>query len=262
MAIRIASAWIGRIGAPLAILIALQMLFVVLKWVFPSSSWIYTPLEILGEFPGEISGDLGSAIVATIGRTVGGFAIASCAGVAFGILLGRNHMLHTVVRPIIDFLRPLPSSALAPIAVMVIGFGEVSYQLIIVYGAIWPILLSTYDGTARIHATSSGVMRQLGLGRWAHLKWFILPEAAKEILTGMKISISICLILAVTAELIIGQRTGLGAYIKDTSGSGNLAQSYLGVITVAMVGLLLNGVFRLFESRTPWLINRDEIPVE
>ena len=240
-----------------------QIVVWLLKLSAPHITYLYTPLEVLQSAPSCIRGGVFQALFSTAVRTLSGFGLAAIIGIVTGVAMGRMSWLNCLLRPAVDLMRPLPSSALIPILVMVIGPDkEATYQFAIVFGGVWPILLSALEGTSLVHKTSGGVMRQLSLTTMENMRWFVLPEAAHEIMTGMRISVSVCLILAVTAEIIVGHQTGLGAYIKDAAGAGNLKESYLATFLIAILGLLLNGAFRLLEIRLPWLVNRDEVPVE
>lgn len=226
--------------------------------VFIDCSWLLPPSQVLAQTPAAIGDGLLNAALATSCRALAGFAIAACVGIVLGVVMGRVARIAGLLQPVVDLLRPLPSSALLPIAIMAIGFGESTYLFIIAFGALWPILLAAEDGTARRSDAAGGTMSQLRMSRWRSLWTFTLPEAATEIFTGMRVSLSICLVLAVTAEIIVGARPGMGRFVKETAEVGALGRSYLGVLVIALLGFALNSLFRRIESRMPWIINRDE----
>ena len=165
-----------------------------------------------------------------------------------GVIIGKSNILFYILHPVIDFFRPLPSSAIIPIATLFFGLNETTYIFIIVFGGIWPILLNTISGVRDVHPTAQESVQQLSLNSIIKLMYFIFPEAAQEIYTGMKVSLSICLILAVTAEMIVGLKSGLGKFLFEMEHAGNYKVMYFTVFIISLLGLSLNMFFRIIEK--------------
>jgi ABC-type nitrate/sulfonate/bicarbonate transport system permease component len=117
-----------------------------------------------------------------------------------------------------------------------------------VYASLWPILINTIDGVKRIDPVLVQTGRIFGLGPWRLLQRVILPAASPYIVTGLRISLAIALILVTTAEMIAGG-TGLGFFILDEERSLRNGNMYAGIILVSLLGYLLNRLFLLVEAR-------------
>jgi ABC-type nitrate/sulfonate/bicarbonate transport system permease component len=117
-----------------------------------------------------------------------------------------------------------------------------------VYASMWPILINTIDGVRHIESTLIDTGRTFGLSRRRILWQIILPGASSYIVTGLRIGLSIALILVTTAEMIVGSK-GLGFFILDEERSMNSGNMYAGIILVAVLGYALNRGFLALESK-------------
>jgi ABC-type nitrate/sulfonate/bicarbonate transport system permease component len=184
----------------------------------------------------------------TIGRFLEGYLLAAGFGVALGIAFGYFRTVHSFVEALIDFLRPMPSVAIIPVAILALGIGDAMIIAVTVYASLWPILVNTIDGVRRIEKILIDTGRTFGLPRRRILRRIILPAASPYIVTGLRIGLSIALILVTTAEMIAGSK-GLGFFILDEERSMNSAAMYGGIILVAALGYFLNRLFLALESR-------------
>ncbi|HEX6176403.1 MAG TPA: ABC transporter permease, partial [Candidatus Binatia bacterium] len=148
-------------------------------------------------------------------------------------------------------LRPMPSVAIIPVAVLLFGINDAMIVAVTVYASIWPVLINTIDGVRHLERTLIDTGRTFGLNRRQILWWVVLPAAAPYIVTGLRISLSIALILVTTAEMIAGSK-GLGFFILDQERSMNSGNMYAGIILVSVLGYLLNRLFVLCEG---WAMN-------
>jgi ABC-type nitrate/sulfonate/bicarbonate transport system permease component len=194
------------------------------------------------------SGQFGAHVLATLTRFLQGYVIASLSAVALGVALGYFRLANSVFAVVIEFLRPMPSVAIIPVAVLALGIGDAMIIAVTVYASVWPILVNTIDGVRNIEPTLLNTGRTFGLGRPAILSRVVLPGAAPFIVTGLRVSLSIALILVTTAEMIAGSR-GLGFFILDQERSFNSGNMYAGIIVVAALGYGLNRLFLLLEGK-------------
>jgi len=202
------------------------------------------------------SDGLPSHIIATLIRTLVGFVSASIIGICIGVLIGRSKLLYSLLMPVIDLLRPLPSSAVIPVIILFSGFNESTYVAAIIFGGTWPVLMSTADGVSRIDPITSMAICQLKITRIRKLFLLLLPEAAPSIMTGMRISLAVCLILAVTAELLIGKESGVGNMMTLLDRAGDYLGMYVCLLVLAILGLILNQTLLWSEKMIPWIKNR------
>ena len=189
----------------------------------------------------------GHALV-TLARFAEGFLLAAVLAVLSGVVLGYFRFLNSLLATLIELLRPMPSVAIIPVAILLLGIGDGMIVSVTVYASLWPILINTIDGVRNIDPTLIDTGRTFGLSRWRILWQIILPGASPYIVTGLRIGLSIALILVTTAEMIAGSK-GLGFFILDEERAMNSANMYSGIVVVALLGYALNRLFLLLESR-------------
>jgi ABC-type nitrate/sulfonate/bicarbonate transport system permease component len=128
-----------------------------------------------------------------------------------------------------------------------LGISDAMIIAVTVYASLWPVLINTIDGVRHLERTLIDTGRTFGLNRRKILWLVVLPAAAPYIITGLRISLSIALILVTTAEMIAGSK-GLGFFILDEERSMNSGNMYAGVVLVSALGYLLNRLFVLGEG--------------
>ena len=159
-------------------------------------------------------------------------------------MLGYFRFLHSLLATSIELLRPMPSVAIIPVAILLLGIGDGMIVSVTVYASVWPILINTIDGVRSVDPTLIDTGRTFGLSSWRILRQIILPAASPYIVTGLRIGLSIALILVTTAEMIAGSK-GLGFFILDEERAMNSANMYAGIVVVALLGYTLNRLFLL-----------------
>jgi ABC-type nitrate/sulfonate/bicarbonate transport system permease component len=214
-----------------------------LQFYIPPVSQIFVAL-----FKLVVSGQVAGHLISTVSRFFQGYVIAAFFAVSLGMMLGYFRYAYSVVETVIEFLRPMPSVAIIPVAVLTLGIGDAMIVAVTVYASVWPILVNTIDGVRHIEPRLIDTARTFGLRRWAILWRIVLPGAAPYVVTGLRISLSIALILVTTAEMIAGNR-GLGFFILDEERSFNTGNMYAGIIVVAALGYGLNRLFIVLEER-------------
>jgi ABC-type nitrate/sulfonate/bicarbonate transport system permease component len=203
-------------------------------------------LAALGEL--TLSGQVADHLVATLGRFLEAYLMAAAIAVTLGVVLGYFPLAHSLLEMVIEFLRPMPSVAIIPVAILLLGIGDAMVVAVTVYASVWPILINTIDGVRRIERTLIDTARTFGLSRARILYQIILPAASPYIVTGLRVSLSIALILVTTAEMIAGSK-GLGFFILDEERSFRSGNMYAGVILVALLGYALNRLFVALEGK-------------
>lgn len=184
----------------------------------------------------------------TLGRCFGGYLIAAAAAIPIGILMGRSGKLYVVFEPIIESLRPIPSAAVIPIAILFLGIEDEMKIAVVVFGSIWPILLNTIHGVQTIDPVIVDTGRTFNLSGRQFLLRVTLPAAAPSIATGLRISLAISFILAITVEMIAGS-SGLGFLILDFERSFRYPEMYSGILFLGLIGLMINLVLGFLDRR-------------
>lgn len=197
---------------------------------------------------GLTEGDLPNLLARTVERMVYGWALASAAGVALGALIGTSRHMRTWVQPTLEFVRPLPASAIMPLAIALMGLSQSMVLLVIAFGAVWPVLLATVHGFASLEPRLIEVGRVLRLSRPAFIWKVGLPNAMPDVLGGMRLSMTVALILAIVGEMLASQE-GLGTAIVMAARSFRSADLFAGVALLGLVGLISNGLLALLERR-------------
>lgn len=194
------------------------------------------------------SGDFWSALVSTIRGWAIGLAIAVVAGVVLGVVIGSVGWLRDATSSTIEFLRPIPSVALIPLAVLMFGTDMRSTLLLVVYASFWQVLLQVLYGVQDVDPVAHETARSYGFSRLTQVRTVIWPTALPFIMTGFRLAASVALILEITGELIIGS-PGLGREIGVAQSSGAVESMYALVIVTGLLGVAMNTVARTAEKR-------------
>lgn len=195
-----------------------------------------TASELLSQL---VEGEFWTAVRDTLQGWALGLGIAMVLGIPLGILIGSSPWLFHAFRVPIEFLRPIPSVALIPLAVLIYGTGLQSKVFLAAFASFWPLLIQTMYGVQDLDPVATDTAKSFGLGRFARLYRVTLPSAVPYIATGIRISSAVALILAVTAELVIGS-PGLGRSINVARSGGNLEVMYALIVATGLLGWLLN----------------------
>jgi NitT/TauT family transport system permease protein len=203
-------------------------------------------LSALGQL--FVSGTIAKHLGVSLARFLEGYLLAGAMAVSLGVVLGYFRSLYSWLEMLIEFLRPMPSVAIIPVAILVLGIGDSMIVAVTLYASMWPILINTIDGVQHIESILIDTGRTFGLSRRRILWQIILPGASSYIVTGLRIGLSIALILVTTAEMIVGSK-GLGFFILDEERSMNSSNMYAGIILVAVLGYALNRGFLTLEAQ-------------
>jgi ABC-type nitrate/sulfonate/bicarbonate transport system permease component len=193
-------------------------------------------------------GSFWQAVLDTVTGWGYGLAIAAAAGIVLGLLIGSVDVLHRATASTIEFLRPIPSVALVPLAVLVYGTGLQSKLLLVVYASFWPVLIQMLHGVQDIDPVARDTAASYRLTPWARLRHLVWPTALPYLMTGIRLSASVALVLAISAELLIGS-PGLGSEIVVAQASNAVSTMYALVIVTGALGVLVNMLARVLERR-------------
>lgn len=198
------------------------------------------------------SGELSKALLATIGSWAPGLAVAAVAGAAAGVALALLPRLEIATRPLLEFVRPIPSVALIPVALLVLGVGLQMQLFMIAFASIWPILFSTKAGVESVDPRFLETGRMLRLGRVARIFRIVLPATLPSFATGLRTASAIALVVAITVEMLTGQ-AGVGSYIENVRLNGLVTEMWASIFVTGMLGYLVNTLLTAVERAvTPW----------
>jgi sulfonate transport system permease protein len=243
--------WLAS-GAVLAALLGLWWLASSAGWV--SRVFLPTPGATLASLAeglnlrGAGGGELLAFTGATVLRMLQGWLLASLAGVALGALIGTSAAARAWLQPTLEFVRPLPASALLPLAISVFGLSPAMVLSVVAFGAMWPVLLATVHGFAAVEPRLKEVAACLQLSRSAFVWKVGLPNALPDILAGMRLSMTVSLIVAVVGEMIASQ-PGLGQTILLAARSFRASELFAGIVLLGLIGFASNALLSLAEKK-------------
>ena len=177
-----------------------------------------------------------------------GLLIAAVLAIPIGIVLGSSDIAATAFRVPIEFLRPIPSAALIPVLFLTIGTNIKSELFLAAFGAFWPLLIQTMYGVRDVDPVAIETAKSFGVGRLERLYRITLPSAAPYIATGLRISSTVALILAFTAELFMGT-PGLGQLVNYAQSYGLETQLYALALATGFLGVGIHLLFTSLERR-------------
>jgi ABC-type nitrate/sulfonate/bicarbonate transport system permease component len=237
--------------APGFVLIAVLLVL----WELSSAEGLVDPVSVprvsaifTSWFQSIVGGELFIQLVPTLWRIAVGFALAVVVAIPLGLLMGSIPFVYRLLEPITEFVRPIPSSAYIPVAILFLGIGDEMKIFVIFVGCLFPILLNTYGGVRDIDPILVDTGRTFGISRAMGLWQIMLPAALPSILTGMRISLGIALIVSVVSEMISGN-SGIGYFILDMQRVFRVPEMFAGIFTLGVVGYLINFAFLRVEGR-------------
>jgi NitT/TauT family transport system permease protein len=189
-------------------------------------------------------------LVASVLRTFTGLFGGIVLGVPIGLLIGYYRAADAVLGPIFSFIRPVPPIAFIPLAILYFGIGELPKVLLIGAAAFWYVVLNTSNGVRSVPVDL--IRAALNLGVRPHQLMFrvVLPASLPHIMTGVKTATALSWAIVVAAELVAAQM-GLGYLIMDAATFFRVPYVYLGIIIIGIIGLALEFLTNIVESR--WL---------
>jgi sulfonate transport system permease protein len=245
--------WITHIAA-LAFALALVLAWQVLADARLISPIFFPPpsraIDVLATR--VVDGSIWIPLAATSLRMVLGWMLACILGIALGAAIASSTLARDFLDPTLEFIRPLPASAVIPVAVLFLGLSNIMSLAVIGFGAIWPVLLASIHGFSSVSAELRQVSAVLGFGRWKYMASIALPFALPEIMSGVRVSLAISLILAVVTEMQ-ASLPGLGWEIFYAQRAYRSADLYAGLIVLGAMGFLANHILQRCERRAlPW----------
>lgn len=225
---------------------SLLILILLAVWeIAPRNDWVnpifLPPLSDVLDAAWRLTtdGTLGHHVGASLTRSVIGFGIAVVAGVTLGLLIGWYRFLADLLTPVLEILRNTAALALLPVVTLLLGIGETAKISLVVYAALFPILLNTLTGVRTVDPLLVRSARSLNLRPHQIFTKVVLPSAVPSIFTGLRMGAAASILVLVAAEMI-GAKSGLGYLIQASQLNFQIANMYVGIIAIAALGLLAN----------------------
>jgi ABC-type nitrate/sulfonate/bicarbonate transport system permease component len=187
-------------------------------------------------------------VLPSVGRLLGGWAVAGVVGVVVGITLGLVPVLADYASALLAFLRAVPPVMLVPVFLVMFHIGTSMQVATIAFGSVWPVLLNSVDGARSVDPTKMATARAFRIGRPRWIISVVVPTASPKIFAGLRISLGFALILMVVSELV-GSTDGLGYRIASAEQTFNYPAMWAGTVLISLVGYALNRLLVTVENR-------------
>ena len=210
---------------------------------FPPMSEILATWEritVSGELPGEV--------LPSLWRMFAGYFIGVSLGVLLGLLMGYFRLFYNLLEPITEVLRPIPSPAYLPIVILFLGIDDEMKIFMIAFASLFPVLLNTNSGVRSVDPIQLQTARTFGVSGRKLLWQVVLPASSPYIFTGMRISLAVALIVMVISEMVAAS-SGIGYFILSAKRGFKIREMFAGVLTLAVLGYVLNRLFLMIENR-------------
>ncbi|WP_327584134.1 ABC transporter permease [Nonomuraea sp. NBC_00507] len=195
-----------------------------------------------------ISGQLPEHLQASLARSLAGFGLAIVLAIPLGLLIGWYRPVSDFLVPLLELFRNTSAVALLPVFTLILGIGETTKIVFVLYACSWPILLNTISGVRTVEPLLIKSARSMGLGPVRLFQKVILPAAVPTIFTGVRLAGAYSILVLLFAEMV-GAKAGLGYLILDTQSSFRIPDMYAGIITISVLGLLFNLLLVAVERR-------------
>jgi ABC-type nitrate/sulfonate/bicarbonate transport system permease component len=187
-------------------------------------------------------------LAASLTRCAVSWVLAVGVGVVVGLLLGVSTLARDLLDPVLNALRAVPLFAWLPLVLIWFGIGESSARALIFLGALWPVLVAVGDSTGRVPQAHVETARMLGTPRRELWRRVYLPSALPEIVTGLRLSLTLAWTCVIVGELS-GVTSGVGAMMNAARESGRPEQVVVGILVFATVGLVADLLLRALTAR-------------
>ncbi|WP_455274901.1 ABC transporter permease [Rhizobium herbae] len=190
------------------------------------------------------------ALIATVQSVAIALSLATVLGVCLGGLIGTSAVLARCLGPILEFLRTLPPPSIVPVTALLIGVSDGMKLFVIVFAAIWPVLLNTTAGVRSLHPVLRETARSLQLSFLARISKIFLPALLPAILTGIRIAAPLAIIVSLLAEMLT-LMPGLGQLLLMAQRNFAAAEVFGLLVVVGLFGFALNAVLAAVEA---WIL--------
>jgi ABC-type nitrate/sulfonate/bicarbonate transport system permease component len=207
--------------------------------------------------PSRVGTTLWSMIVtgtlwAPLGVSAAGFTIgllaAIAVGIPLGVLLGRSRALDAMFDPFITAFNATPRLVFLPLLMLWFGLGVWSKVVIVFIGALFPILINTYEGVRNADKLLINVVRSFGASEWDVARLVVVPNALPYIIAGLRLAIGRAILGVVVAEFF-GAEQGLGVVMVQAASRYQVDILFAGLIVFAVLSLIMTGLVKLLEDR-------------
>lgn len=198
------------------------------------------------------NGSLRADFLATLARTLTAFVVALLGGVPIGIALGASRTVYRSIEFLVDFFRSTPATALFPLFLVIFGIGDFSKIAVAAFAAWLVVVFNVAYGVMNARQTRLSAARVMGASRWRTFRDVLFFEALPQTFVGLRMGVSLALVVIIVAEMFIGSTAGMGHRIIDAQQVFDLPQMYASIIAAGVMGYGFNLLFIALER---WLVH-------
>jgi ABC-type nitrate/sulfonate/bicarbonate transport system permease component len=187
-------------------------------------------------------------VLPSLSRLAIGVIVAILLGIVLGTLIGSVRWLRQLFEPLLEFFRAIPPPVLVPLLLLLVGANDQMKILVIISGALWPVLLNTVEGVRAVDDVLGDATRVYGIRGFARIRYLVLPSASPQIMAGVRQCLSIALILMVISEMFASS-SGLGFTIIQFQRSFAIPEMWSGIVLLGLIGIGLSLIFQFVERR-------------
>lgn len=198
------------------------------------------------------SGAMTKDFLSTLNRTLSAFAIAAVAGIPVGILFGSNQKIYRSIEFLVDFFRSTPATAMFPLFLLIFGIGDFAKIAVAAFAAWLVVVFNVAYGVMNARQTRILAARVMGASSWRVFRDVMFFESLPQTFIGLRMAVSVALVVIIVAEMFIGSSDGLGRRIIDSQQVFDLQQMYASIIASGVMGYGVNLFFLAIER---WLVH-------
>lgn len=212
---------------------------------------IFTPssLKIVTGLINLFRSNLLSDVFQTLIRTVLSFVLGGIVGIIIGLILGSSQKVYIASEFLVDFFRSLPATALFPLFLLLFGIGNTSKIAVAAFSCMLVVLINTMYGVRNTDPTRVIVSKMEGASTYQIYSKVIFPATLPETFAGLRIGLSLSLIIVVVSEMFVGTSLGLGQLINNSHLTFEIPEMYAAILITGLLGYFLNKLFILFEKK-------------
>lgn len=233
----------------LLILLLWQMIPVVMTLSKGMALFFTTPLQIVRTFFVLIEqGELQRNFYVSATEFIIGLGLSIAVGLPLGIVVGRSRVMNALFDPFITAFNATPRLVFLPLILLWLGIGIWSKIVIVFFGALFPLLINTYEGVRNVDRVLVNVVRSFGANEWQIMKLVVLPNSLPYVITGLRLAIGRAILGVVVGEFF-GASEGLGFMIAMAAGNYSVDVVFVGVALFMGISLILTMSVKMIESR-------------
>ncbi|CAB4739018.1 MAG: ABC transporter permease subunit [Actinobacteria bacterium] len=246
---------LGRLWFPLTLVALWQIALSSSK-----NPFFPTPLTILRNTQSVISLDWArTSLLSSLITLFAGYFIGSTLGVVLGAIIGINERVRVVLNPIANFIRSIPSVAKVPVLMALMGIGTATRISAVAVAVLFPVLMASMRAIATTDDQLMDISKIMHYSKYQVLLKVRIPAATGEILAGLHAAVQIAVLVMVISEML-GSGIGLGAFIIHSQSSFMIADMWVGILVLGVIGSILNELFQFAERRiAPWYFKSKEL---